>query len=113
MESQKNSGFLMHFIRCIKGLGYQEARLANICSCVAGSKVACPGFTKRDIGLDKVARARLTHEHTSIRLTPGRKDLHICIPPTIHTAGMTSMYYCQKYNDVPTAKPKLNQEASN
>ena len=22
---------------CIKGLGYQEARLANICSCVAGA----------------------------------------------------------------------------
>ena len=25
------------FFLCIKGLGYQEARLANICSCVAGA----------------------------------------------------------------------------
>ena len=28
---------LVRVFLCIKGLGYQEARLANICSCVAGA----------------------------------------------------------------------------
>ena len=32
VESIRRNLFL-----CIKGLGYQEARLANICSCVAGA----------------------------------------------------------------------------